>query len=199
MKKMLCSVIIAASALNAVAAYAGDEVIYDGVHDRPPVTASYELENTEGLSVMMEEREKTQTLTRDMLMEELYKLDGQPDTNVSKTIGVPYFNSDSETAATWAYNNKIMYGYGGNQFGSGDYATREQLAAMLFRYAADGMVPNLALTFEDSDEISDWAADSVRWAVSLGLMGGDENNDFDPLGAATVYDMNNALRLLGLK
>lgn len=117
---------------------------------------------------------------------------------LSGVIGVSYFGDSSEDAATWAYYNKILYGYGDNQFGKGDYATREQLAAMFFRYASDGKVPNLLLNFDDSEEISEWAADSMRWAVSEGILEDDDNNMINPKEAATVYDLNNALKILGL-
>lgn len=214
MKKLLCSFVIAAAALNTMSVYAQDgaESINKGVfkaviavndinqpsYNTPKASSTYELENEEGLEKNIAEKEKSQILTRDMLMQKIYELEGKPEVAVSGVIGVSYFGDSSEDAATWAYYNKILYGYGDNQFGKGDYATREQLAAMLFRYVADGKVPNLLLNFDDSEKISEWAADSMRWAVSEGILEADDNNMINPKEAATVYDLNNALKILGL-
>lgn len=222
MKKMLCSFIIAAAALNTLTVYAQDteqtgstgkfeaviaaSVKEDGTgkeggeddNTSKPVNSVYELEKTDGLSSAIDEKTKNQVLTRDMLMQKIYELEGEPDVPVSGIVGIRYFGSSNEKAAIWSYYNKIMYGYGDEQFGKGDYATREQLAAMLFRYAGDRNVPNLLLDFEDSDEISEWAEDSMRWAVSEGILEAD-NNMIKPKDAATVYDLNNALKILGLE
>ncbi len=212
MKKMLCSVMIAALALNTVPVFAQDTQkvsegveMPDGVTDEigdndasVPVSRTYELENITGIKESVEEKEKSQTLTRDMLMQELYDIAGRPEVAVSGSVGVAYFDSEEGPAAIWSYYNEIMYGYGEDEYGKADIATREQLAAMLFRFA-DGKVPNLLLNFSDAEDISGWAQDSMRWAVSEGILTADDDNMISPKDAATVYDMNNALRILGLK
>ena len=69
---------------------------------------------------------------------------------------------------------------------------------MFLLYSSYVNFPNLILKFDDSEEISDWAADSMRWAVSEGILEADDNNMINPKEAATVYDLNNALKILGL-
>ena len=90
-----------------------------------------------------------------------------------------------------------MYGYGENKFGKSDFATREQLAAMLYRYC--GAEAADSADIEDTDMVSEWAKESVDWAVENGILAVDENGMANPLGAAAVYDLNNALRILDLK
>ena len=76
--------------------------------------------------------------------------------------------------------------------------TREQLAAMLYRLAGSPSVPNLALTFTDKGEISDWAADAIRWAADRGILTGKDANRLDPQGGATRAEVAAVLhRYLG--
>lgn len=63
--------------------------------------------------------------------------------------------------------------------------TREQLAAMLYRYAGSPVPPDLALTFTDTDQISGYAEDAVRWAVDNGLINGMGDGTLAPRGIAT--------------
>ena len=208
MKKFLCSVMITALALGTVTAYANEkesrvvpEVIEEEVppvdNNTIPGVLSYGLENITGLYEAIAEAEKGQTLTRDRLMQTLYEIEGEPGTVANGVIGVPYFDSEYEPAATWSYENEIMYGYGENRFGKSDFATREQLAAMLYRYC--GAEAADSADIEDTDMVSEWAKESVDWAVENGILAVDENGMANPLGAAAVYDLNNALRILDLK
>ena len=79
-----------------------------------------------------------------------------------------------------------------------DSITREQLAAILYRYAAyKGMdtsaTADLA-NFPDSGSVSTWAGDSVKWAVSFGLISGKDDGRLDPLGTATRAEVATVLR-----
>ncbi len=82
-------------------------------------------------------------------------------------------------AARWAVDKGIVLGMDG-RFMAGDPLTREQAAVMLRRYAAfigldDGAVEEADLSaFTDGEEVSDWAAGAVRWAVALGILKGEE-------------------------
>ena len=68
--------------------------------------------------------------------------------------------------------------------------TREQLAAILFRYAQykgmDSVTLEENLTgFADGDQVSSWAMSAMNWAVGQGIMNGKGNNTLDPQGTAT--------------
>ena len=67
--------------------------------------------------------------------------------------------------------------------------TREQFAAIIDRYAVykGNKVSNTAdiSQFADTEEISDWAFESVSWAVGSGLISGKDNGILDPKGSAT--------------
>ena len=62
--------------------------------------------------------------------------------------------------------------------------TREQIAAMLYRYAGSPAAEN-ALDFADSGDISDWAADAMAWAVAEGILTGTPGGKLNPQGTAT--------------
>ena len=62
--------------------------------------------------------------------------------------------------------------------------TREQIGAMLHRYAGGPAAEN-ALDFADSGDISDWAADAMAWAVEKGILTGTPDGRLNPQGTAT--------------
>ena len=85
----------------------------------------------------------------------------------------------------WASEKNIVTGYNG-KFNPNDALTREQLAAILYRYAA---YKNYNVSVGDSlsvyaDKPSDWALSSVKWAVAKGLIKGS-GDSLDPMGSAT--------------
>jgi len=92
-------------------------------------------------------------------------------------------------AVQWAYANGITTGSDG-QFSPNAAITREQLAAMLYRYAqyvgnlsnAEGMS---AREFSDYDNISSWAKAPIQWAVNNGIITGNPDGSFAPASNAT--------------
>ena len=77
-------------------------------------------------------------------------------------------------AVAWAASAELTGGYGDGRFGPTDAVTREQVAALLFRYAqlqklelaADQSVPD----FSDTASVSGWAKEAMDWAVRTGLL-----------------------------
>ena len=92
-------------------------------------------------------------------------------------------------AVIWAKQNDIVNGVSETEFAPNDNITREQIAAILYRYAIyKGMdAVNLSenLGFEDADEISEYAISALNWAVGAGLIKGYEDNTVRPLNNAT--------------
>lgn len=131
-------------------------------------------------------------MTRAMLVTVLYRAAGSPD--MSKEIwGYPFEDVDSESwygaAVYWARMNDIVKGISYEKFAPNDAITREQLAAILKRYAEfKGLTSdetNDLSQFTDSDNTADWALNSIKWAVGEKLIEGKDNNILDPGGKAS--------------
>ncbi|PKM71887.1 MAG: hypothetical protein CVU91_12105 [Firmicutes bacterium HGW-Firmicutes-16] len=125
------------------------------------------------------------TVTRGMLVTILWRLENEPAT--AKTISFSDVSDGNwyAKAVTWAAANNIVTGYAG-KFNPDDALTREQLAAILYRYAA---YKNYDVSAGESlsayaDKPSDWAFSSVSWAVAKGLIKGS-GGSLDPKGSAT--------------
>ena len=80
----------------------------------------------------------------------------------------------------WAIENGISDGTMANSA-----MTREQLAAMLYRYVGSPAVSGTVGDYTDADSISSWASDAMRWAVQKGLIAGMGENTLNPQGTAT--------------
>jgi hypothetical protein len=101
-------------------------------------------------------------------------------------------------AVAWAAANGIVTGVGDNKFAPDEYITREQFATVLFRFAkeqwsVDGEAGALA-AFIDANDISSWAVDAMKWAVSGGLIGGVGDGKISPRGEATRAEAAALLR-----
>lgn len=90
----------------------------------------------------------------------------------------------------YAYENGLIAGYPNGLFGINDTITREQLAAILWRYAQHkkydvsvGEDTNI-LSYEDALTVSEWAVPAMQWANGAGLIQGSDNN-LMPKGNAT--------------
>lgn len=112
------------------------------------------------------------SLTRGMVVSILYRLEGSPEVEYTgKFADVPegeWFTNGVE----WAAANGIVYGYEDGNYGAKDPLTREQLAAILYRYAEKKGYDTAAEDIEiaDLDEISPYAVDAVKWAVNNGVL-----------------------------
>jgi len=94
-------------------------------------------------------------------------------------------------AVAWAFDKGVVEGMGPTTFAPADAITREQFAAMLFRYAnatgVDTTVPDTFdwVRFTDRHTTSDWAENAMRWAVYNGLIAGTSDTTLSPQGNAT--------------
>jgi len=128
-------------------------------------------------------------MTRAMLVTVLYRLDNMPDTVDSSFFSDVVAGEWYTAAVTWANTNGIVKGYNAYTFGTEDYITREQLAAILYRYAQSKYydVSDSADLFEyqDAEDISDWALIAMKWAVAEELITGVSDTTLDPAGYAS--------------
>ena len=92
-----------------------------------------------------------------------------------------------EAAVNWASENGIVNGYSAEKFGPNDPITREQLAAILYRYKTGVASSELQAisSFSDAGDISDWAADAMAWCVAEGIINGVTETTLEPQGRAT--------------
>ena len=125
-----------------------------------------------------------ESMTRAMLATVLYRMDGSPS-----VTGTDHFTDTEEDAwysdgVLWASQNGIISGYDNDTFGTEDAVTREQIAAILWRYAGSPET-DVKADFSDEEQISSWAKQAVDWAQSSGYMSGTTGNRFNPAVNAT--------------
>ena len=128
------------------------------------------------------------TMSRAMLASVLYRVAGSPaigETGAFSDVVPGIWYAD---AVAWASGTGMMSGYGEGVFGSNDPVTREQLAAILYRYAQstnqDVSVGNNILSYHDASAIEEYAIPAMQWAVGAGIISGSESN-LTPKSSAT--------------
>ena len=129
------------------------------------------------------------TATRGMMATILWRMESSPAPKGKNSFTDVVAGKWYADAITWAAENGIFAGYGKDKFGPNDPITREQLAAIFYRYADykgyDLTVKGNLDTFKDADKITDYAKTAMQWAVSSGLVKGKSGNLLDPQGTAT--------------
>ena len=128
--------------------------------------------------------------TRGMVVTVLYRLENQPSTSAASFTDVAS-SAYYANAVAWANANGIVSGYGSGKFGPNDKVTREQLAAILYRYAqykkydvSVGEDTNI-LSYDDAQSISSYAIPAIQWACGAGVVTGKSGSKLDPKGNAT--------------
>ena len=129
------------------------------------------------------------TLTRAMLVTILYRAEGEPATNRSIPFADIEMGSYYANAVIWAAQNGIVNGTTETTFAPDSNITREQVAAILYRYAIykgmDAVDLSENLNFADSDDVSEYAISALNWATGCGLVTGYEDNTLRPLANTT--------------
>ena len=118
------------------------------------------------------------TLTRAMLVTVLYRMAGSPAVDAPSGFTDVADGQWYSDAIAWAAANGIVNGVGGNKFAPSEPVTREQLAAIFFRYAkAEAPEVDVLSGYPDAEAISTYARDAMAWAVSTGLVTGSKEAD----------------------
>ena len=128
------------------------------------------------------------TLTRAMVVQVLYNMAGRPDCG-SEAFADVDANDWYYDAVAWASAENIVTGVTADTFAPMAPVTREQLAAMLFRYAvANGLEAVSTVeylnAYPDAADVSEWAVSAMNWAVGQGLINGIDGKLL-PGGSAT--------------
>ena len=129
------------------------------------------------------------TATRGMMATILWRMEGSPVPKGKNSFTDVEAGKWYADAITWTAENGIFAGYGKDKFGPDDPITREQLAAIFYRYADykgyDLTVKGNLDKFKDADKITDYAKTAMQWAVGSSLVKGKSGNLLDPQGTAT--------------
>lgn len=130
-----------------------------------------------------------QNTTRGQVVTILWRLTGEPRAARNNQFTDVSSNAYYNTAISWAAENGIVKGYDSKTFRPNANVTREQLAAILYRYAeymnlSTRGASNLT-KFDDYYSIGTWARDSLAWANYHGLINGVDSYHIDPKGNTT--------------
>ena len=126
--------------------------------------------------------------TRGMIVTILYRMEGEPEAAAAPFTDVEpgLWYSD---AIGWGAANDIVNGYGDGRFGPNDQITREQMAAIFYRYAQykgyDVTARADLSGYADADQISEYAVEAMQWAVGVKLVNGLTADTLVPKGQAT--------------
>ena len=128
------------------------------------------------------------SMTRAMLVTVLYRLEGQPAVNGRSGFSDVQYNGYYEDAVTWAADNGIVNGTSTTTFSPNANVTREQMAAILYRYAQYKKYNTAASSslnsFSDHTSVSGYAVASLQWSVAEKLVNGS-NGKLMPTGNAS--------------
>ena len=131
------------------------------------------------------------TMTRGMAATILYSLEGSPAVSAKSPFADVTDGQWYAKAVTWAEENGIVGGIDSESFAPEAGVTREQLAAILYRYAqykkysvSVGEDTNI-LSYDDAEQISSYAVPAIQWACGSGLMTGRTQTALAPVGTVT--------------
>ena len=132
-------------------------------------------------------------MTRAMLVTVLWRLDGRPAPKSSNPFQDVPANQYYCDAVTWASENNIVAGMGQGRFAPDASITREQIAAIIYRYAAwkgyDTSARADLSPFPDLSQVSSWATANIAWANAEGLISGNQSG-----GQTYLLPQGNATR-----
>ena len=164
---------------------------HDGVH--------FCLQNGLMVGVTEDTFQPDTATTRGMIAAMLYRLEGQPAVSGSNPFPDVASGSYCDDATAWAAANGIVTGYESGEFRPGQAITRQEMAAILYRYAqyrkldtSVGEDTNI-LSFEDVSQLSDYAIPAMQWAVGAGVINGTAASTLSPRGDASRTQVANIL------
>lgn len=129
------------------------------------------------------------SLTRAMLAQVLYNMENQPEVTTTGAFTDVPDHQWYANAVNWAASENIVAGMGDGIFAPNSPVTREQMAAILYRYAQykgyDTTKTADISDFADGNKTSAWAVPAMQWAVGTGLISGQGDGILAPNGTAT--------------
>ena len=125
------------------------------------------------------------TTSRAMIVTILWRLQGSPEAEAAEMFTDVAPGDWYADAIAWAASEGVAEGYEDGSFRPNDAITREQLAAMLWRYAGSPGSDGALSAFVDWADTSSWAQQALSWAVAQGLITGVDSDSLSPKGQAT--------------
>ena len=134
-----------------------------------------------------------ETVLRGMLVTILHRMEGEPAYAGSSSFKDVRAGSYCEKAVLWAAEQNIVTGYDDTSFGPDNGVTREQVAAILYRYTQYKGIPaetrgDLS-KYGDAERVSSFALDAMSWAEGTGLITGTGSSMLNPKGLTTRAQM----------
>lgn len=132
-----------------------------------------------------------QNLTRAMLVTVLHRAEGEPKASRSSGFEDVLDGAYYKDAVAWAAENGIVSGYSETEFAPDDLITREQIAAIMYRYAGfKGIGVSAGESFDissyaDFADISEYAVPALKWTAASKIMVGRTETTLDPKATAT--------------
>lgn len=161
--------------LQLYADLAKSEWYHDGVH--------YCMEEGLMQGVAADRFAPSGITTRAQLVTILWRMEGSPMVEIAEGFNDVYESDWYNNAIRWASASGIAGGYGDSIFGPNDTVTREQMAAILWRYArykgidvSVGENTNI-LSYADAFDIAEYAIPAMQWACGSGTMQGFAKNN----------------------
>ena len=140
--------------------------------------------------------------SRGMIVTVLWRLENKPESLSSCSFSDVAIGEYYAEAVAWAEANGIVNGYDSSNFGPEDTITREQLAAILWRFAkykdydvGIGDETNI-LSYSDASDISEYAIPAIQWACGAGLLEGRTESTIVPDGSASRAEVATMLMRL---
>ena len=129
------------------------------------------------------------SMNRAMIVTMLYRMEGEPNTTIGQPFADVPVGEYYDKAVRWAFANNIVTGYDRNKFAPLATITREQLAAIFYRYTdyknLDTTCSNYLYKFSDAGKISSYAVEPMAWAYYHGIVNGVSSTTIEPAGSAT--------------
>ncbi|MBD9221235.1 MAG: hypothetical protein EGQ46_03545 [Clostridiales bacterium] len=124
-------------------------------------------------------------ITRAMFVTVLYRMDGQPAVDQKAGFTDVAEGSYYAAAVDWAAKNGIVNGVSETSFDPDAPITREQMAAILYRYAGKPRTTGTLSGYSDRSKVSSYAETAMAWAVKEGIITGKSATTLDPAGKGT--------------
>lgn len=129
------------------------------------------------------------TMTRAMLVQVLYSMSGLPTVTGKSPFSDVEEGKWYTSAVIWAAENGVAAGTGNGTFSPNKHVTREQTATILYKYAdlnGHSTTSYVSISsYDDDQDVSNWAIHAMQWAVGNGLISGTDGNLLQPRGNAT--------------
>ena len=131
------------------------------------------------------------TVTRAMFVTILFRMENEPVVNFALVFADVLPEQWYTEAVRWAASEKIVSGTDENTFGTDDPITREQMAAIIYRYAKYKNIDTTEaentniLSYEDYSDISEYAIPALQYAAGAGIMTGKTDKTINPSDTST--------------